>query len=141
MIEKLLATDPLILLLLAVFVIIALWAVKLHFDNNTNFDLLDLFMENGRISKAATVMMLSFILTSWMMVYLTLHSKITEGYMGMYAAAWIAPVVVRLITNSGHASVKSTNKLPTLPNVPTLQQGIANSKKKDEEDEDSSLKS
>lgn len=68
-------------------------------EDNT-FYVIDLLMENGRISKAAVVMMGAFVLTTWMMVTLTLKDKLTEGYLGIYVAAWITPVVVRLITGS-----------------------------------------
>ena len=56
-------------------------------------------MENGRASKGAVVLMGSFIATTWFFVYYALVGKMTEGYFGLYAAAWIAPVVARIITN------------------------------------------
>jgi hypothetical protein len=54
--------------------------------------------DDGKWSKAATVMLGAFSVTTWMMVYLTLRDKITEGYLGIYVAAWIAPTVTRLVT-------------------------------------------
>lgn len=84
---------------LVMAVIFLIWKVsKLNRDPHNKFDVLDLFMENERLSKAAVVMMGSYALTTWLMVYLALHDKLTEGYFGLYATAWIAPVVVRLIT-------------------------------------------
>src|SRR5262245_36512088 len=55
--------------------------------------------EDGRISKAAAVMMGAFALTSWAIAYLAVNDKLTEGYFGAYLAAWVAPTVTRLIVN------------------------------------------
>lgn len=53
--------------------------------------------EDGKLSKAAAVMMGAFAMTTWLMVYLTLNAKMTEGYLAIYVGAWIAPTVTRLI--------------------------------------------
>ncbi len=64
--------------------------------SSLNFD--DLLLgDDGRMSKGAFVMLGAFATTTWMMIYLTLTEKITEGYYGIYSAAWIAPTVARLI--------------------------------------------
>jgi hypothetical protein len=87
---------------LTVFILFCFYtAFKLHTNKANSFDILDLLMENGRISKAAVVMMGSFALTTWIMISLTSTDKLTEGYLGIYVGAWIAPVVVRLIANGG----------------------------------------
>lgn len=70
---------------------------KLHKSREVNFDLRDLLMENDKVSKAACVMMGAFAVTTWQFIYYTLNGKLTEGYLGIYVAAWIAPVVARLI--------------------------------------------
>lgn len=92
----------LLMVSLAVFILFCFYtAFKLHTSKSNTFDILDLLMENGRISKAAVVMMGSFALTTWIMISLTSTDKLTEGYLGIYVGAWIAPVVVRLIANGG----------------------------------------
>lgn len=87
--------------------VFAAW--RLHLNPENDFNILDLLMENGRVSKAAVVMMGAFSLTSWMMIQLTLIGKMTEGYFGLYSAAWIAPVVVKLIAGGA-----STPKPPVV---------------------------
>ena len=57
----------------------------------------------------------AFGLTSWMMAELTLSGKMTEGYFGLYAAAWITPVVVRLVTGTPF-----TNEVKHDPNLPKI---------------------
>ena len=81
--------------LLAALLVLIAWRSlrKMHSDPAVNFDLRDLLMENGRVSKAAAVMMGSFAATTWFFVYYALNGKMTEGYLGLYVAAWIAPVV------------------------------------------------
>jgi hypothetical protein len=81
---------------------------RLHQNPENDFNILDLLMENGRVSKAAVVLMGAFALTSWLMVQLTLAGKMTEGYFGLYSAAWIAPVVVKLITQGSTVSASKT---------------------------------
>jgi hypothetical protein len=53
--------------------------------------------DDGRLSKAAAVMMGAFAMTTWLMVYLALGGKMTEGYLAIYVGAWIAPTVTVLI--------------------------------------------
>lgn len=109
-------------------------AIRMHRDPHNDFNLLDLLMENGHVSKAAVVMMGAFSLTTWMMVHLTLIGKMAEGYFGLYAAAWIAPVVVKLITQgptshgerverdpvAAAASAPAAPNLPAVPAIPAL---------------------
>jgi hypothetical protein len=66
-------------------------------EQNDPFNVRDLFMENGRASKGAVVLMGSFAATTWFFVYYTVTGRMTEGYFGLYSAAWIGPVVVRMI--------------------------------------------
>jgi len=68
------------------------------------FEVRDLFMESGRASRGATVLLLSFASTTWFFVFYSLTGRMTEGYFGLYVAAWIAPTVARMITNSTPAT-------------------------------------
>jgi hypothetical protein len=84
---------------------------KWNADKNNTFAFIDLFSENGRASKGAVVMLGAFAATTWFFVYYTLAEKMTEGYFGLYAAAWIAPVVARMVTNAppaGEAKATTT---------------------------------
>ena len=84
------------LLLLGAFIVWSL--LKRDRSNSSRLNLDDLLLgDDGKISKAAAVMLGAFIATTWMMVYLTLQGKMTEGYLGIYVAAWIAPTVTRLV--------------------------------------------
>lgn len=61
------------------------------------FCLLDLLMENGRISKFSCILMGAFLMTTWVIVYLAAAGKLTEGYFGLYIGAWITPSVAKLL--------------------------------------------
>lgn len=83
-----------------ILVIIAIVYVLIKRDRSivSAINLEDLLLgEDGKLSKAAAVMMGSFALTTWLMVYLALGGKMTEGYLAIYVGAWIAPTVTRLI--------------------------------------------
>lgn len=107
--------DIMALILAAALLVVILTSLSLHRNPDNHFDILDLFMENNHLSKAAVVMMGTFGLTTWMMVELTLSGKMTEGYFGLYAAAWITPVVVRLIT--GTPFTNEVKHDPTIPKI------------------------
>ena len=92
--------------LLAVLVILSIWRVfrRWSASDETAFSLSDLFMENGKASKGAVVLIGAFASTTWMFIYYTLLGKMTEGYFGLYSAAWIAPVVAKMIAIGPAAS-------------------------------------
>jgi hypothetical protein len=60
------------------------------------FNLLDLLMENGRVSRIACVFLACFGILSWIMVRLTVEHKMTEGYFLGYAGACFAPIIAKM---------------------------------------------
>lgn len=68
--------------------------------------------EDGRLSKAAAVMMGAFAMTTWLIVYLALTGKITEGYFTAYLGAWVAPTVARVIFGKSAPSTSSSAATP-----------------------------
>lgn len=107
--------------LLAVLLALLIWRAlsRMHRDRDVDFDLRDLLMENGRVSKGACVMMGAFAATTWQFVYFSLNGKMTEGYAAIYVAAWIAPVVARLISRGeGSAPTTVTATTETTIKVP-----------------------
>jgi len=80
--------------------VVALLSVLWHRDRSTaskiDFDTL-LLDTDGRMSKSAIVMFGSFGMTTWMMVFLTLEGKMSEGYLTIYGGLWIIPAVTKLV--------------------------------------------
>lgn len=93
------------LLALVVVVTRVLWARDKDAASKINFD--DLLLDvNGRMSKSAAVMFGAFAMTTWMMIFLTLEGKMSEGYLTIYGGLWIIPAVTKLI--KGSAPVQSS---------------------------------
>jgi hypothetical protein len=84
-------------LLLVVSMFIGWTIYKAQKDETFAFNLFDLLMENGRVSKIAVAFMLTLIFTTWLMLDLQLTGKMTEGYLTTYGAMWVAPLVARVI--------------------------------------------
>ena len=86
--------------LIAVIIGVVLALVRRDRSAISAVNLEDLLLgDDGKLSKAAAVMMGAFAMTTWLMVYLALNNKMTEGYLAIYVGAWIAPTVTRLIIN------------------------------------------
>lgn len=104
-VDTLQSTDMLAVVLAIIILIIAVLLWRFHRDpNQSQFDLTDLLMENGKLSKISVAFLLTLLVTTWMMIYMTINKQMTEGYLAIYTAAWIAPIVTRLFKVS-----------PTLP--------------------------
>lgn len=91
-----------VMALLLALIALLMWRglVRRNHASASQINLDDLLLgDDGKMSKAAVVMLGAFGVTTWMMVFLTLQGKMTEGYLGIYVAAWIAPTVTRLVTN------------------------------------------
>lgn len=84
-----------------VILYIAVSLVRRSRLSTSQINLEDLLLgEDGKISKVAAVMMGAYAMTTWLMIYLALNSKMTEGYLAIYVGAWIAPTVTKMIVNA-----------------------------------------
>ena len=112
------------LLALLLFIFFSLRAQSRNRSSQISLD--DLLLgDDGKMSKGAAVMFGSFFLTSWIMVHLTITEHITEGYFTAYLAAWVAPSVVRLITNRPQPATSATSETMTstktiIPSAPVV---------------------
>ena len=50
-----------------------------------------------RMSVLRVVFLGAFIFTIWLLVFLALKGKMTEGYLGIFNFAWVAPLVAAII--------------------------------------------
>lgn len=81
----------------ALLVVISFW--RAHRDALAQFNAFDLIMENGRVSKIALAFMVAFGVTTWIVVYLTVRDKMTEGLFLAYGGMWVAPLVMKVVFN------------------------------------------
>lgn len=103
-------TDIVLYTLLAV--ILAAVAVSFYrYQKNpaNTFNILDLLMENGRVSRLAAAFMMTLVVTSWVMIKLTIDGKMTEGYLMAFGGMWIAPIISKMFaTNTATTSSSTT---------------------------------
>lgn len=100
-------TDVYLYILLAAFafvVAVSLWRFQ---KGDNHFDLLDLLMENGRVSRLAAAFSIALVVTSWIMLKLAVDGKMTEGYLGIYGSTWVAPIISRMFATSAPSGKES----------------------------------
>ena len=99
---------------MVVFALALIWSFyRAQRNPGFAFDLFDLVMENGRLSKTSIAFVSTLLVTSWIMIRLTLDGKLTEGYFTGYAVAWIAPLVAKLFSPPTPAGTTTTSKTTT----------------------------
>lgn len=92
-----------------VVILLLCWSIyRAHKDPTVRFNLLDLLMDSGRLSKTAFAFMLTLSITSWLMIRITLEGKLTEGYFTAYGAMWVAPLVAKLFSTPAPPGTTTT---------------------------------
>ena len=86
-----------ILLGAAIIVGISFW--RAQHRPGFDFDLFDLVMENGRVSKISVTFMVAFAVTTWILIDLQIKGKMTEGYLVAYGGMWVASLAAKVIFN------------------------------------------
>ena len=86
---------------LIIFVLLIAWSFyRAQRNPSFAFDLFDLVMENGRVSKLAVAFLTGLVVLSWIMIRLTVTNRMTEGYFGLYGSILIAPVIAKLFSSN-----------------------------------------
>jgi len=92
-----------VLIAVLAFALLAVLVTLFRRDRNAHsaIDLEDLLIgEDGKLSKSACVLLGSFLMTTWVIVYLTYTGKLTDMYFATYVTAWVTPTVTKLIVNA-----------------------------------------
>ena len=100
--------------LLIVALVIAWSLYRVHRDASTTFNLMDLLLENGKVSRLACVFMGSFGVSSWIMIRLTFDGKMTEGLFMAYGTVWVAPILAKLFAPQQTTSTTQTTSTQTV---------------------------
>ena len=75
------------------------WSLyRAHRSPQVTFDLFDLLMEHGRVSRIACAFLATLVTTTWIMVRLTIDMKMSAEYFMAYGAMWVAPIVAKLFS-------------------------------------------
>lgn len=88
------------LVIVLAFIILVIWFMLWRRDRDalSKINIEDLLLgDDGKISKTSCIILGAFVFTTWMMGYLTLMGKMTEGYAGLYLAGWVTPFVANLL--------------------------------------------
>jgi len=94
-------TFKLSLALAVTLLAILLWLLRANRSVASKINLDDfLLAEDGRASKAALVMYVALVVSSWVVVLQAMRGSLTDLTFGAYLAAWVAPTVARIITNA-----------------------------------------
>lgn len=81
-----------------IFVLGVIWSIyRLHLNPNVDFNMLDLLMENDRVSRISCMVIGAFLLNSWVILDLEIHGHLTEGFMLSYSGSWVAPLLIKLL--------------------------------------------
>lgn len=97
-----------VLVLCAIILVALVSLIVLTRSRKSKINLTDLLLgEDGTMSRSACVLLASFGVTTWGMVYMWLNDKMTEGYFLAYIAAWVTPAVTKLIVNASTANAKT----------------------------------
>jgi hypothetical protein len=80
-------------LVVILIVLVSFW--KMHVTKGNDFNVFDLIMEGGRISRIGTTFLAAFFVCSWVIVRLTLDGKMTDAYLLWYGGVFVAPILVK----------------------------------------------
>lgn len=84
--------------------VVAFFLYRAHRDPDVAFDLKDLLMENGRVSKIAVAFLTTLFTSSWYIVHEALEKQLTDAGFGLYMATWVAPIVAHILKGTPSAS-------------------------------------
>lgn len=83
---------------LMIFTLIVGWSLyRAHKDPNTQFNLFDLIMERGRVSRIALAFLAALFVTSWVMIRVARDGHMSDLLFAAYGAMWVAPILAKLL--------------------------------------------
>lgn len=88
-----------VLALFGIVVLLLVWILYRLQKNEADYksvDLVDLIMENGRVSRIGVTWCGAFVVMTFGFVYLLVHDKLDAGYVTAYTGAWVAPIIVKM---------------------------------------------
>ena len=79
----------------ACLLLLTFW--RAHRNNKTPFDALDLIMVDGKVDRIATVFMIAFAVSTWVIVDMQIKTKLDAGIFGLWLGAWVGPLVAKMV--------------------------------------------
>lgn len=95
-------------LLAGVAVLIAISFYRMHRKDGNGFNILDLLLENGRVSRIAAAFNVALVATTWVFLKLSIDNRMTEGFFLAYGGMWVAPIIGKLLSTNQVSSSSTT---------------------------------
>lgn len=102
--------DWMLVVLAAVVILVGVSLWRAHNNADYTFDLMDLIMENGRVSKIAVAFMMVLGVSTWVVINQEISAKLTEGTFGLWLTAWVTPLVAKVVFGKTEAPAPETPK-------------------------------
>ncbi len=104
----------------AIVLLLVVWSFyRAQRDPANSFNLFDLIMENGRVSRIGFAFLVCLLVTSWVLIKAASADKHEElsTMFGAYGLMWVAPIVAKLFsppqaTTSTQTSTSTTSTAP-----------------------------
>ena len=101
----------------AIVMMLLVWSFyRAQRDPANNFNLFDLIMENGRVSRIGFAFLVALLVTSWVLIRMAQNEQRSlDVVFAAYLTAWVAPIVAKLFsppqvtTSSSSSSTTSTS--------------------------------
>lgn len=100
------------LVLLLVLALLTIMGWQAQRDTSNNFNIWDLVMEAGKASRTGVAFMSVLVITSWVVITMALQNRLTETVFGIYCAAWVSPLVAKVIFNKSDMTPPYTGPQP-----------------------------
>lgn len=83
------------LAVMAVAIVLSFW--RAHRNVAVQFNALDLIMVDGKVDRIATVFMIAFAVSTWVIVDMEIKGKLDAGVLGLWLGAWVGPLVAKMV--------------------------------------------
>ena len=84
----------------AIVLLLVVWSFyRAQRDPANSFNLFDLIMENGRVSRIGFAYLVGLLVTSWVLVKMASNEQRSlDVVFSAYLASWVAPIVAKLFS-------------------------------------------
>ncbi len=103
----------------AIVLLLIVWSFyRAQRDPANSFNLFDLILENGRVSRIGFAFLVALLVTSWVLIKMANNSqRDLDVVFSAYLAAWVAPIVAKLFsppqtTTSTQTSTSTSTTAP-----------------------------
>jgi hypothetical protein len=76
--------------LASIMIFCAVYMYRLQKDERSPVDVMDLVMENGKLSESKFIRFITWLVSTWGFIYLIASHSLTEWYFIGYMSAWVA---------------------------------------------------